>query len=199
MSTIQFERPPTFDVKIVGGKKIVIWNKSQAKSDPKLSDLAKPSGGSTSTPKPTKAQSPDPAPSGLSNERLAPANTSTASTAPDQKTDGWKSSSSTELKLNDVTGNEVRNKIETHETGDTNHAFTSTNINEKDTNDNLPLINSEENSPMKRRSASPPSLSSSFKVLPPIKKELEVVKDFGVLHFNKQIFSFPGGPSSGDV
>lgn len=199
MSTIQFERPPTFDVKIVGGKKIVIWNKSQAKSDPKSSDLAKPSGGSTSTPKPTKAQSPDPAPSGLSNERLAPADTSTASTAPDQKTDGGTSSSSTELKLNDVTGNEVRNKIETHETGDTNHASTSTNINEKDTNDNLPQINSEENSPMKRRSASPPSLSSSFKVLPPIKKELEVIKDFGVLHFNEQIFSFPGGPSCGDV
>ena len=156
MST-QFQRPPTFDVKIVGGKKIVIWNKSE--------------GGKTAKPTTTDASekiSPDVKPgtvaSGSDSNALETAGTTGKSS----------SDSDSEVKVTDVRGNEGRNKIVETEAGETDNNLTSTNINEKDNNENLPKLNSEENSPMKRRSISPNSLSSSFKVLPPIKKELEV-------------------------
>ena len=29
MSAVPFEKPPTFDVKIVAGKKIIIWNNNK--------------------------------------------------------------------------------------------------------------------------------------------------------------------------
>ena len=155
MST-QFQRPPTFDVKIVGGKKIVIWNKSE--------------GGKNAKPTTTDASEkiPDVKPgtvaSGSDSNALETAGTTGKSS----------SDSDSEVKVTDVRGNEGRNKIVETEAGDTDNNLTSTNINEKDNNENLPKLNSEENSPMKRRSISPNSLSSSFKVLPPIKKELEV-------------------------
>ena len=31
MSAVHFEKPPTFDVKIVGGKKIIIWDTKKEK------------------------------------------------------------------------------------------------------------------------------------------------------------------------
>ena len=173
MSTIQFERPPTFDVKIVGGKKIVIWSKqddiknSKISNDlPKPVEVSKPSSESTSTETNTVARTTG----GLSSDEVNKSSDSHAPESPQSHGDR-----KDRHKANHLTGNEERNK---REIGDT--VLTSDNINQKDSkdtkdsNDNLPQIISEENSPMKRRSASPPSLSSSFKVLPPIKKELDV-------------------------
>ena len=161
MSVGQFERPPTFDVKIVGGKKIIIWNQNnnKKKTQQKPEDLpseistSKPTTESTATVTETKKANQD------DGAALAP------------EPEGQKASINSELKLNDGNGNEDHNK---REAGDIPAVKSKINVNDKDSDANLPKINSEENSPMKRRSTSPPSLSSSFKILPPIKKELEV-------------------------
>lgn len=33
MSVVQYEKPPTFDVKIIAGKKVVIWNTEKGNLD----------------------------------------------------------------------------------------------------------------------------------------------------------------------
>ena len=170
MSTIQFQRPPTFDVKIVGGKKIVIWNKNEEKGVKKS--------------KPTESDSTE----RVSSNPVTVASGSDSIALETAGTSG-KSSGEEEVKLNDGTGNEVK-------TGDTVNNETTTNINEKDNNENLPRLNSEENSPMKGRSISPNSLSSSFKVLPPIKKEMEVY--YSMMNSIIAIM-FSGGQAGGDL
>ena len=170
MSVSQFERPPTFDVKIVGGKKIIIWNQnnnSKKKTQQKTEDLStsKPSTESTATATDTATVT-----ATVTEEETKEVNENDK-TALEPGTEGaQKASSNSELRLNDGSGNEDRNK---RESGDL-AVKSKINVNDKESDSNLPQINSGENSPMKRRSTSPPSLSSSFKILPPIKKELEV-------------------------
>ena len=173
MSVSQFERPPTFDVKIVGGKKIIIWNQNnnKKKTPEKSEDLPEPQQSQISTSKPsTESTATVTATATVTVTETKKANQDDrASLEPEPK--GQKASNNSELKLNDGNGNEDRNK---RESGDVPAVKSKINMDEKEVDDNLPKINSEENSPMKRRSTSPPSLSSSFKILPPIKKELEV-------------------------
>ena len=160
MSVSQFERPPTFDVKIVGGKKIIIWNQNNKnkKTQQKSEDLPPKSEISTSTTKPTTESTTD-------EEKNKAKEKDRAAIEP--VTEGQGASTNSELKLDAGTGNEDRNKKESGDIA----VKSKININHKESDEK---ISSGENSPMKRRSASPPSLSSSFKVLPPIKKELEV-------------------------
>ena len=166
MSVSQFERPPTFDVKIVGGKKIIIWNQNNKnkKTQQKSEDLPSQSQISTSTSNPTSTESTSTA-TATDEEKNKAKEKDRAALEP--VTEGQGVSTNTELKLDDGTENEDRNKKESGDIA----VKSKTIINHKESDEK---ISSGENSPMKRRSASPPSLSSSFKVLPPIKKELEV-------------------------
>ena len=34
MAAVQFEKPPTFDVKIIAGKKVIIWDKGMCLNTP---------------------------------------------------------------------------------------------------------------------------------------------------------------------
>ena len=162
MAVTHFERPPTFDVKIVGGKKIIIWNKNK-KNQQKSENL--PSEISTSS---------NPATEGIDTAIATDKETKKANendrAALEPVTEGQRASTTSELKLNYVSRNEDRIR---RESGDI-AAKSKINIDDKESDENLPKIKSAENSPMKRRSVSPPSLSSSFKVLPPIKTEFEV-------------------------
>ena len=184
MSFSQVERPPTFDVKIVGGKKIIIWNQNsnKKKAPQKPEDLPQPSQISPSPSKPTTESTTVTATVTATDteeerKKIAEKNDRTGI---ERVTEGQKTSTNSELKLNNG-GNEDRNK---RESGDI-AVKSKININDKESDANLPQIDSGENSPMKRRSASPPSLSSSFKILPPIRKELEV--EFSVSNFFVEI------------
>ena len=169
MSVSQVERPPTFDVKIVGGKKIIIWNqnnnkkKTQQKSEdlPQQISTLKPTAESTKSTEGTESTAT------ATYEETKKAN---EKNRPALEPEGQKASTNSEVKLDVGSGNEERNA---RESGDKVAVKSKININDKESDANLPKINSGENSPM-RRSTSPPSLSSSFKILPPIKKELEV-------------------------
>ena len=196
MSVVQYEKPPTFDVKIIAGKKVVIWNTEKGiltflsieynvliKIFPGKGNKTKPQTADSSKLEENDGDKNTKDKNGNSKNALDENKNANEQKVKKDIKPKEKEKELTIKKVDKKDNKDNRQSAQDNPKEDPNIAVENVtpshadgNIAKKEKQKVKKVEKDFEDPEMKRRSTSPPSLSSSYRLLPPIKKENEVFR-----------------------